>query len=67
MINILKKNYMKNEYDNKEDLLQKFNNELLNVCKGLEKLKLTYRNDVNICIKIKMLIEKIETKIKKIK
>ena len=57
------KNYFKSENSQQ---LQVFSIELTNSIKGLENLKLTYKNDIAICSKIDVLIEKINIRIKKI-
>ena len=55
--------YFKNENSQQ---LQSFSSELSNAIKGLQNLKLTYKNDISICSKIDVMIEKITIRIKKI-
>jgi hypothetical protein len=59
----LPKNYFKSENSQQ---LQTFSIELKNSIKGLENLKLTYKNDISVCSKIDVLIEKINIRIKKV-
>ena len=59
----LPKNYFKNEHSIQ---LQTFSNELSNTIKGLQNLKITYHNDISICSKIDVLIDKISIRINKI-
>ena len=55
-----------NEYDSKNELINKFKLELKNTCDGLLRLQQTYRSDVTTTVKITLLIDKINTKINKI-
>ena len=56
-------NYFENGNSQK---LQTFSTELKNSIKGLQNLKITYKNDISICSKIDIDIEKINLRIKKI-
>lgn len=58
-----KSNYFENGNSQK---LQTFSTELKNSIKGLQNLKITYKNDISICSKIDIDIEKINLRIKKI-
>jgi len=55
--------YFKNENSQQ---LQTFSSELQNTVKGLQNLKITYKDDISICSKIDVMIEKIDIRIKKI-
>ena len=55
--------YFKNENSQQ---LQNFSSELQNTIKGLQNLKITYKEDISICSKIDVMIEKIGIRIKKI-
>jgi len=57
------KTYFKTENSQQ---LQTFSNELNNAIKGLQNLKITYKNDISICSKIDVNIEKINIRINKI-
>jgi len=46
--------------------LQIFSSELTNTIKGLQHLKLTYKQDISMCSKIDIVIDKIHIRIKKI-
>ena len=53
----------------KEDnshLFQRFTIELSNACRGLENLKITYKDDISISSKIDLLIDKIQMRVDKI-
>uniref|UniRef100_A0A6C0LZB5 Uncharacterized protein n=1 Tax=viral metagenome TaxID=1070528 RepID=A0A6C0LZB5_9ZZZZ len=59
----LPKDYFKSENSQQ---LQTFSIELKNSIKGLENLKLTYKDDISVCSRIDVLIEKINIRIKKV-
>lgn len=59
----LPNNYFKSENSAQ---LQRFSNELNNTIKGLENLKITYKNDIKICSRVDVIVEKINIRIKKI-
>ena len=59
----LPNNYFKSENSSQ---LQRFSIELNNSTKGLENLKITYKDDIKICSRVDVIIEKINIRIKKI-
>ena len=59
----LPKDYFKSENSQQ---LQTFSIELKNSIKGLENLKLSYKDDISVCSRIDVLIEKINIRIKKV-